>query len=566
VAQIRGKPVYAITDVAFIPLSSQAEAQRAISSAHKSLDNQGTKFAEESEDSDGGDEENTASVGEVESDQAPDTPSLELPRTTALNKSSTFVRNVVQDQGRYGRFAERWFSNSGWNASGRRRQGMSSKDDLTAEQVEQTSEVLPENEKANCGGGETDISSPEAKEKKGGFEVKIVPRQEHSQRQSEIERLTPRILHAAGLYFSSSGFYFSYEHDLSGTLQQRDTPTSSLPLWKRYDPVFFWNHHLMKPFIEAGQDSIILPLLQGFVGQRAFSIECIEGTETDVVAEAVEKSKVVLAIQDRAESVEPTGRKSVQEDFLLTLISRRGINRAGLRYLRRGIDDAGNVANYVETEQVLSPQDWDTTKKTFSLMQIRGSIPLFFSQSPYSFKPIPTMFGSEATNHAAFRRHFEKISRRYGSIQVASLVDKHGTEVGLGQAYERNVNKLNESGGINGKPIAFEWFDFHNVCKGMRFDKVSVLLDALQGSLRSFGWSLTQDDRNIRQQTGILRTNCMDCLDRTNVVQSAVGGWVLQQQLAEMGMSINLQTDAKTQWFNTLWYGNDTLYFCPEMC
>ncbi|KAG9637835.1 hypothetical protein KCU64_g14050, partial [Aureobasidium melanogenum] len=48
----------------------------------------------------------------------------------------------------------------------------------------------------------------------------------------------------------------------------------------------------------------------------------------------------------------------------------------------------------------------------------------------------------------------------------------------------------------------------------------------------------------------------MDCLDRTNVVQSGAAGHALQDQLAEMGLSINLQTDPKTSWYNNLWADN----------
>ena len=39
-------------------------------------------------------------------------------------------------------------------------------------------------------------------------------------------------------------------------------------------------------------------------------------------------------------------------DVYLILISRRNRHRAGVRMHCRGIDDDGNVANYVETEQV----------------------------------------------------------------------------------------------------------------------------------------------------------------------------------------------------------------------
>jgi hypothetical protein len=48
----------------------------------------------------------------------------------------------------------------------------------------------------------------------------------------------------------------------------------------------------------------------------------------------------------------------------------------------------------------------------------------------------------------------------------------------------------------------------------------------------------------------------MDCLDRTNVVQSAVAGWALSAQLAELNLTIDLQKDISTQWFNVLWADN----------
>lgn len=37
----------------------------------------------------------------------------------------------------------------------------------------------------------------------------------------------------------------------------------------------------------------------------------------------------------------------------LLVVSRRSRDRAGLRFQRRGIDDEGNVANFVETEMII---------------------------------------------------------------------------------------------------------------------------------------------------------------------------------------------------------------------
>ena len=37
-------------------------------------------------------------------------------------------------------------------------------------------------------------------------------------------------------------------------------------------------------------------------------------------------------------------------------------------------------------------------------------------------------------------------------------------------------------------------------------------------------------------QTGVFRTNCMDCLDRTNVVQSLIARRSLESQLRQLGI------------------------------
>jgi phosphatidylinositol-bisphosphatase len=58
-----------------------------------------------------------------------------------------------------------------------------------------------------------------------------------------------------------------------------------------------------------------------------------------------------------------------------TLISRRSHHQGGTRFHARGIDDDGNVANMVETEQILQYQDY-----LFSFVSVRGSVPIFWTQ------------------------------------------------------------------------------------------------------------------------------------------------------------------------------------------
>jgi hypothetical protein len=274
-----------------------------------------------------------------------------------------------------------------------------------------------------------------------------------------------------------------------------------------------------------------------------------------------QKQDTQTDLDANANSEAPAAEASLADgkDFLLTLVSRRSTKRAGLRYLRRGTDDEGCTANTVETEQMLSSPTWNTAQdKIYSFTQLRGSIPLFFSQTPYSLKPQANIWGSFETNAAAFKRHFQDLSSRYGDIYCDSLIDKHGTEAKIGQLYEQHAKALNENGGIDGKgkQLGFEWFDFHNVCRGMRFENVSKLMDSIGPFMESSSWVEIEDDQVKQKQSGVLRTNCMDCLDRTNVVQSACARTALESQLSAGSFTIDLQNDPSTSWFNTLWADN----------
>jgi len=56
--------------------------------------------------------------------------------------------------------------------------------------------------------------------------------------------------------------------------------------------------------------------------------------------------------------------------------------RLGDRYLKRGVNDKGRVANDVETEQIVVDETGSGPgyERISSVVQVRGSIPLFWSQ------------------------------------------------------------------------------------------------------------------------------------------------------------------------------------------
>ena len=50
----------------------------------------------------------------------------------------------------------------------------------------------------------------------------------------------------------------------------------------------------------------------------------------------------------------------------------------------------------------------------------------------------------------------------------------------------------------------------------------------------------------MRKQHGVLRTNCIDCLDRTNVAQFAAGLSALGRQLVGLGLAAQPDLDPRS--------------------
>lgn len=244
------------------------------------------------------------------------------------------------------------------------------------------------------------------------------------------------------------------------------------------------------------------------------------------------------------------------DSLLLTLVSRRSLRRPGLRYLRRGVDEKGNVANEVETEQILSTGDWNSSVPISSFVQLRGSIPLYFTQSSFALKPVPVLQGSSKSNAQAFERHFRRLSDSYGNLRAVSLVNAHGNEQPIGQAYQRAATELNTK--EPSVKVDFEWFDFHDRCKNMKFENVSLLIDSSSPFIDANGWTVVIGSTPAATQKGIVRSNCMDCLDRTNVVQAAIAEYVLNLQLASVtSQSPDIRADtALASVVSSIWADN----------
>ncbi|XP_031847551.1 polyphosphoinositide phosphatase FIG4 isoform X2 [Nomia melanderi] len=426
-----------------------------------------------------------------------------------------------------------------------------------------------------------------------------------------------------------SNFYFSYSYDLTHTLQYNmSTPKhikSNMPnisdkisnqsdnddvedagdffnMWAvrknyqnnstekyidygiRNNPHrrFVWNSHLLKPVEKDLHRDWILYIIHGFIGQSNVSI---------------------------------FGRS-----IYVTIIARRSNKYAGTRFLKRGANFDGDVANEVETEQIVHDSGVSSLSKGrfSSFVQMRGSVPGHWSQDVSKIVPKPTITCDLADPYVETAgAHFNQLLKRYGSpIIILNLVkkrEKKKHESTLSEELCMAVNYLNQflppehhiqyisfdmarmnkrkkvnvmarlaniaynavlKTGIfqSQKPYYSQENQFsaqsNNIKKLNKTNSSTVLslssynvqssLDSADDNTNNISihynngskytmehnYELNHIEHKVRQwfgqkgtlQTGIIRTNCVDCLDRTNTAQFAIGKCALGFQLCALGV------------------------------
>ena len=186
-------------------------------------------------------------------------------------------------------------------------------------------------------------------------------------------------------------FYFSYSYDVTRTLQRNYfAPFED----NSHEEAFVWNHHLLSEFeallpLEDRQYWIV-PVIHGYFEQKQFTSF---GRNIDVI-----------------------------------LIARRSRHFAGTRYLKRGVNHAGHVANDCEIEIILQRDaalTYPSARPSLaSYTQMRGSVPVFWSQETSVTVPQPPiLLHSTDPAYRATKLHFQDLYRRYGRpVLVLDLV------------------------------------------------------------------------------------------------------------------------------------------------
>ncbi|KAJ2308307.1 Inositol-1,4,5-trisphosphate 5-phosphatase 1 [Coemansia sp. RSA 2706] len=358
-------------------------------------------------------------------------------------------------------------------------------------------------------------------------------------------------------FLANGAFYFSPAFDITRTMQSQQLSAIAAddPRVNEPDAKFQWNSKLLQVFAD-------FRLLM--CGTRARQQFDAAGYVLSLIQGAVESLQLPQSIG--------AASQGQQAGIACYLISRTSSMRSGMRFLTRGVDDEGGVANEVETELVLT-----TPSLTLSHVQVRGSVPAFWTQEGLQLGTHKVRITrSVKATLPATKRHFSDLLDRYKRVSVVSLLRLHSTprdyggleaadpgmvshgvgtsEADLGRFYRVIIESMELPESL----LSFHAFDYNQEVRGGQFDRVHVLIRQLAPLLASFKYYLLDNDSQtvLSFQRGVQRTNCIDCLDRTNVVQSVISRAVVSEFLRQTDVVRRHMLDPIVDSISRLWAAN----------
>ncbi|EGD85428.1 hypothetical protein H112_06330 [Trichophyton rubrum D6] len=337
---------------------------------------------------------------------------------------------------------------------------------------------------------------------------------------------------------SDGSFYYSSDFNLTERIQDRiDDPVAYNV--ESLDEDFLWNSFMIKPLLQL-RSGLSLNDRQNLDSSQLL-ISVIRGFAQSLTIPA--SSPLFPHIESNMPSS-------------LTVISRLSSRRAGTRFNARGIDDDGNVANFVETETIL----WIPPAMCFSYTQIRGSVPIFWEQEA-GYLPGQQKIAigrSAGATQPAFDKHFEALAEKYGAVHAINLLAKAKSgEAELSQRYMYHVrgSPLRQNRDIKSNSdhdiLKLTEYDFHAETKTTGYEAARSIQDVIADSVEGFAYFLSEAPQGnekdlstaelrllrqkniVLQQEGVFRTNCLDCLDRTNLVQTMISSMAIDMFFAQ---------------------------------
>ena len=160
-------------------------------------------------------------------------------------------------------------------------------------------------------------------------------------------------------------------------------------------------------------------------------------------------------------------------------------------------------------------------------------MPIFFQQRGMTATTKITR-SFELTN-PAFLKHINFVNEHYGRVLSVNLLCKTKPgEQAITEAYENHLKNNNLPA------YRYEFFDFHHACKGHKFYKVNPLVLKVLPLIEGFKFYAEDIQKKaiLMTQKGTVRTNCLDCLDRTNVFMTKVAMMAFECQMKHLGVDL----------------------------
>jgi hypothetical protein len=314
----------------------------------------------------------------------------------------------------------------------------------------------------------------------------------------------------SGMYYSlsssdpSDGFLFS----VCNNTQRSNVKTAAAGDFVVFgdmglqDTRFMWNAHMLADFERCGALHWVQPVTQGF-----FSTSSVISTPGIPL-------KVSLAV-------------------------RRSSLRAGSRSSAKGIDDAGNVAAFFETEIVLERDDHSIS----SFVIVRGSAPVFWDEQGglLGAGSKPCILRNDVAGKAAladaFEKHAKSLHAAYSSWLALDLIEPKSDEAAVSTKYQE-VCKSIESLAVPFKPSSYERVDLAAAEKCGTFAKSLAAARAkIKSRSQQYGYFAAGENvKRVQRQNGVLRVSDLDCIARTTLAQALITHCAVASMISGLGI------------------------------
>jgi len=283
------------------------------------------------------------------------------------------------------------------------------------------------------------------------------------------------------------GYYYSFDYDLTNIYYRQDSKN----FLGNANIDYFWNHSISKIFMDNQINSIfICILICGYVGIS---------NQIDLYGANIN----------------------------LYLISRRNTNMPGTRHNCKGIDDFGNAANFVETEQILKSEN-----RIFSFVIYRGYPFVFYRKKKFE-SGLKLIDKSKEIVESSILKHIDIItSKEKQNIFILNLLSENSSsEHELNQHINPELFPVSTS---NEGLVQYLTFECKADIENGDYKNIETFINNLLENdhfMNTIQYYLEDKGKYCMMQKGVFRVNCNYSLDRTNLLQTAICWKLIEHQV-----------------------------------